>query len=154
MAVRTSGNAAYADAVVVGRAHGAGHVRAVLVWIDVVAVIDEVPSVHVVNVAVTVVVNAGLSVKLGLVHPYVVLKVGVVGLERSVDNRHEHVLISGLDVPGRVGVDVGARHGAGQRAVVVVMPLLRQHRVVEELAALGLRGGLRHVNHARGAVAD
>ena len=99
--------------------------RAVLVLVDVGRVDYEVPSVDVVGVSVAVVVNARLSVKLGLVSPRVLLQVGVVCLESAVDYRDDNVRFTGLLLPCLEQVDVSAGNRALQQgSVVVVVPLL------------------------------
>ena len=112
-----------ADAVVADRGDRARDVRAVAVGVvGQVVVVDEVPAVHVVDVAVAVVVDA-VARDLARVRPDVGGEVGVVVLDPGVDDGDDDVGAAGRRVPGRLGVDVGV-------ARLVEAPHLRQARVV------------------------
>ena len=101
----------------------AGDVRPVpeLVVRQVVAV-DEVPAMHVVDVAVVVVVDA-VARDLARVGPDVAGEVGVGQLHPGVDDGDHHARVPGGRVPGGLGVDVDV-------ALLVEPPQLREPRVV------------------------
>ena len=100
--------------------------------VDVRRVDHEVVTIHVVDESIAVVVHTGFTVELSLVDPEVVLQVGVVDLEATIDDGHNDILRSRhTTLPGREHVDVVPCHGSFDGPVVVVVPLLRQQGVVE-----------------------
>ena len=126
-AVHAAGDTAHADAVVVDGGDGAGHVRAMLVDEQLVRIIslDEVAASF-------------------LRRQHDAEHVLVVGLDAAVNDGDDDVAgAAGVVPPDRFDVDVRARDEVGRYAAVVdVVPLFRQMRVVEDRAALLF--GLEH----------
>ena len=110
---------------------------------------DKVVTVDIVLVAVSVVIDAVLTVQLGLVDPHVGSQVGMVPLHAVIDNGHDHARITRAETPGVLAVDI--RTGLDLRvdlfvARVDVVPLLAQLGIVERHAGgrhVGAGGGSR-----------
>ena len=112
------------------RADGAGRVGAVAVVVHRVVVVgDEIPAADVVDVAVVVVIDAGLAVQLDGVDPDVVLQVIVVVVDARVDDADDGGGRSLLPGPRLERVDVGVNRSAGL-AQVVHAPKICETRVV------------------------
>ena len=98
------------DTVVAGRADGAGYVRAVPALGTgrcrgrVGIVVDEIPTVHVIDESVQVIIHA-VAGKLLLVHPDVRLQIGMVERNAVVHNRDGHGPVAGHPRPGSGSVD-------------------------------------------------
>ena len=122
------------------RAVGVGRAR-------VVVVVVEVPAFPVVDEAVAVVVHAVVR-NLALVVPDVAGQILVVDVRSRVQHRHDDRRIARRQVPGALGVDVGAGSAAGLSGVVE-SPLLPVLRVVGCRQVGAVRGHLRVANEAR-----
>ena len=118
-----TGNTTHTLAVVVHSSHSACHVCSVVVWIHVIAVGAEVPSVNVVDIAVAVVVNARRTVKLCFVDEHIGGEVFVSVVDTTIDDCHNHVFLAGSGFPRLKQVDVGTGTAARNGACVVVVPL-------------------------------
>ena len=77
-------------------------------------VYHEVVTIDIIYISVSVVVNARFSVELSLVYHHVLLEVGVVILETTVDDGHEHVALSCLSLPSFPHIGVGSCHTSRQ----------------------------------------
>ena len=97
---------------------------------DIRGIVYIIPPVNIVFIAVAVVIDTFRTVHLGLVHPDMGRQIFMVEHDSLVMHRHDDVRFAGLDLPCLEQVDVGT----GRKSVlplVVVMPLLGEHRVVE-----------------------
>ena len=82
----------------------------------IIVIVDEVPAVPVVDVAVTIVVNAiralipALDIQTAFagIDPHVGGEVGMVVVDTSVDDAHHHIAVAGADIPGLRRLDIGA----------------------------------------------
>ena len=122
------------DAIV---AHGPDDARdmgAVAVAIGhLVIVVDEVPAVGVVLIAVLVIVN-GIARGVTRIRPDVGGQIGMGDVDAGVDHRHDDVPRTGRHAPSLRGIDVVA-DGSGILAGVLQVPLRRHERII------GPRGG-------------
>src|SRR5690606_34531400 len=129
------GHAGHAEVVVGDRGHGAGHVRAVPAAVVLVVPVALVVRVRVAAVAVTRVGGIGDEV---VAVDELARQVGVVHLSGVEHGNHRAG--AGHAVPGLDGVDAHAR--------ALVVPLLREQRVVGLVHAIGEAVGL-HRAHGR-----
>ena len=114
-----SGHSADSDAVVVHCGYRTCHVCAVVICRHFRAAGHEIES------------EPSLSC-LFRVFPHVGRKVLVVEVDTSVHHAYNHVGVAGgVSLPYRNHVDVAAADGTVCRTVVVIMPLVAEHRVVE-----------------------
>ncbi len=136
-------HAGHADAVVAGRADGAGAVRAVVVVVHRIAAAgDRVEAVHVVDDAVAVVVHA-VARDLGRVDPHVGGQILVRVVHAGVDHADDDVGAADAVVPRLDGVDVSVRGAAGLAGVVEPVQLGEAGIVgrgagVDDVVALGV----------------
>ena len=135
-----------ADPIVADRADDARHMRAVSVAVlHVVVVLDEVPAVHVVDVAVVVAVD---SDPLGFtgIRPDVGGEIGVGEVDPGVDDRHHHALRTGGDIPRLRRVDVGADQPVAADGGVAEAPLRGEARVIRDRRGLEHEVGLERID--------
>jgi len=94
----------------------------------------EVKAVNVVNIAVAVIVNAVSWDFLG-VYPHIVLEVGMAVFHAFIHYGHNNFGVSaGEAAPDVLDVDIGPFYdvvGISRTALVHIVPLVREHRVVE-----------------------
>lgn len=105
-----------------------------------IVVVDEVPAVDVVCVAVAIIVD-GVAAGLVGIGPDVCGQIGMVDVDAGVDHRHHDVLRTRRQAPGPGGVDVVAA-GAGILAVVLQVPLGCQKWVVRQRSGPDRKIGL------------
>ena len=106
-----------------------------------------IPSVNIVHIPVAVVIHTRHTVQFRLVHPHVGRQVGMVPLHAAVHDSHNHGRVSRRGLPRLEQVDIGTLYGTSDGTFVVVMPLLRQPRVVERLVRRPCRTDCRRSVH-------
>ena len=112
------GHARDADAIVAYGADGAGDVRPVTVVIHRVGVVvDEVPAVDVINIAVAVVINR-VSRDLARVRPHVCSKVGMGVVDARVYDADDDRAAARADIPRLGGVDIRVDRASGLPGIV------------------------------------
>ena len=98
-----------ADAVVGHGGDGAGHMGAMPVVVEWIAIIvDDIDAVTVVHIAVVVVIDAVVA-DLSRIGPDVVGQIGMPVMDAAVDNRDDALAVAGRDVPGLGRIDVRIR---------------------------------------------
>ena len=109
----------------------------VAVGVYVAAFGTEVVAIYVADIAVVVIVLAGLSVKLGFVDPHIGGKVLVEVVDTAVDDCDYHVAAACGSVPRLEQVDVGTLDSSADIAEVLIVPLFGQTGVVETIVRRG-----------------
>ena len=110
-----------------------GAVAIAILW--VVRIGNEVPATDIIDVAITIVVDA-ISSNLAWIDPDVALEIWMVEIDSRVDHRHPVVRISSVDVPCLRSIDVielagGIVHPPGVAEQWIGWRNLRCNNVVE-----------------------
>ena len=127
----TTGHTCYTQSVTVDCAHRTGHVRTVAVSVDIGRIDHKVVTIYVVGITIAVVIDTGFTVLFCFVYIHILCQIGVIYLETAIDDSHKYIFLTRFDFPSFEHISVGTSHSSGNRAVVVVVPLARQHGVVE-----------------------
>ena len=160
---RTSGNTGDPLVIVVDGGNRAGTVRSVtgialpLTAAVIIAFIPgnrtvgaEIVTVNVIHVTVFIVVDS-IPRNFALIHPHVIGQVRMVVFHALVHDSYDDIGVTANQIaPDIIHVDVGTPRYIGREglvALVVIMPLVGQHRVVEftgsRRSGRGFRGGFR-----------
>ena len=110
--------------------------------------VDEVPAVYIIDIAVAVVIHALFAVELRPITD-IARQILVSVVDAAVHDRHDHIVAPCRNLPCTEKVDVSPRHGIGERAVVHIVPLLGQQRVIDRVCRCRVRAlrALRRNHH-------
>ena len=89
-----------------------------------VVIVEPVPTPEVIDVAVSVIIDSGRPIHLGLVDPDVVSQVWVENVAASVYNRDDYLACACMNGPGFRGVDVGIVYWIAGHLRVCVLAIL------------------------------
>ncbi len=105
------------NCIVASGAYDPGAVSTVIIFIPVfvvnrVVVVEEIPSINVVDESVAVIVNTRFAVQLSLVHPHVRCQIGMVILYALVNDAYDYISRMGAKIPRlrRVNVSICRRN--------------------------------------------